>query len=162
MITLVATDLMFNQTLKEQEMSILNRISPIEVFAAANTLWIDKSIADAIASNSIQIINQTYTRNFKFFTGRSSKYLVGGLFFLLGYRFSAIKNQNELAHRLGTSDVTIRTSYRKWLETFPDLFLDVISKFTENKSLRVFVLLDLKQRLYQNGIESVFNQPATT
>ncbi|HCW06803.1 MAG TPA: hypothetical protein DGG95_05495 [Cytophagales bacterium] len=162
MITLVATELVFNQALKEQEMSILNRISMNEVSDAANALWLDKSIADTIASNAIQIINKAYTRNFRFFNGRSSKYLVGGLFFLLGYRFCAIKNQNELAHRLGTSDVTIRTSYRKWLETFPDLFLDVISKFAENKNLRVFVLLDLKQKLHQHEIKSSFNLPAAS
>jgi transcription initiation factor TFIIIB Brf1 subunit/transcription initiation factor TFIIB len=141
-------------------MSTLRRISVDEVFAAANTLWLDKSIAATIASSALQIINQTYTRRFEFFSGRSSKYLVGGLFFLLGYRYCAIKKQKELAHQLGTTEVTIRLSYRKWLETFPDLFLDVINKFAENKNFRVFVLLDLKQRLHQSGHESAFTLTA--
>jgi hypothetical protein len=143
-------------------MSILNRVSTNEIFAAAYSVWLDKSIADTIASNAVQIINQAYTRRFTFFNGRSSKYLVGGLFFLLGHRYCAIKKQNDLAYQLGTTEVTIRMSYRKWLETYPDLFLDVISKFAENKSLRVFVLLDLKQRLHQHEIESVSNLPAAT
>jgi transcription initiation factor TFIIIB Brf1 subunit/transcription initiation factor TFIIB len=141
-------------------MSILRRISADEVFAAANTIWLDKSIATTIASSAVKIINQTYTRRFEFFSGRSSKYLVGGLFFLLGYRHCSIKKQNELAHQLGTTEVTIRLSYRKWLETFPDLFLDVINKFTENKSLRVFVLLDLKQKLHQSEHQSAFSLSA--
>jgi hypothetical protein len=99
---------------------------------------------------TVQIINQTYNRKFTFFSGKSSKCLVGGLFYLLGYRHDAIKNQNELADYLGTSDVSIRVSYRKWLEAFPDLFLDVIGKFAANSALRVFVLIDLKQSLLQS------------
>lgn len=110
-----------------------------EVSVAAHAVWFDKSIADEITWETVRIINQTYTRKFSFFSGKSSKCLVGGLFYLLGYRYDAIKKQNELADALGTSDVSIRVSYRKWLETFPDLFLDVIGKFGTNSVLRTFV-----------------------
>jgi hypothetical protein len=57
-----------------------------------------------------------------------------------------VKRQRELAWRLGTSDVTIRTSYRQWLQEFPDLFSDVIAKFAQDKELRYFVLLNLKPK----------------
>jgi hypothetical protein len=136
--------------LKVKIMSLLARISVVEVLAAADNVWFDKSIADTIASATVQTINQTYVRNFMFFSGKSSKYLIGGLFYLLGYRYGVIKNQNEIADRLGTTDVTIRISYRKWLETFPDMFLDVIGKFADNSSLRSFVLLDLKRSWLQS------------
>jgi hypothetical protein len=141
-------------------MSTLRRIPLDEVSAAANNVWFDKSIADAIASEAVQIINQTYTRKFSFFNGKSSKYLVGGLFYILGYRYDVIKKQNELADQLGTTDVTIRASYRKWLETFPDLFLDVIGKFAANSALRSFVLLDLKQSLLQSESKRVCCLPS--
>jgi transcription initiation factor TFIIIB Brf1 subunit/transcription initiation factor TFIIB len=128
-------------------MSLLNRIPMEEVFAAAHTVWINDSIADRVAMETIQIINQTYKRKFSFFDGKSSRSLVGGLFYLLGYRFDDIKKQNELADHLGTTDVTIRLSYRKWLETYPDLFGDVIEKFAANKDLRYYVLIELEKSL---------------
>lgn len=121
-----------------------------EVLAAAHTVWIDRSIADKVALETVQIINQTYKRKFAFFNGKSSRCLVGGLFYLLGYRYGAVKKQNELADRLGTTDVTIRVSYRRWLEMFPDLFLDVIGKFAADKDLRYFVLLDLNKSMLKS------------
>jgi transcription initiation factor TFIIIB Brf1 subunit/transcription initiation factor TFIIB len=128
-------------------MSLLKRIPPSEVSAAAHTIWLEKSIADTIAFQTIQIINQAYKRKFVFFNGKSSKHIVGGLFYLLGFRYADVKRQTELAHQLGTSDVTIRESYRKWLMTFPDLFLDIIVKFESDKDSRYFALKDLKECL---------------
>lgn len=136
-------------------MSSLRRIPPDEVSAAAHTIWSDESIADAISSETVQLINQTYTRKFAFFNGKSSKYLVGGLFYLLGYRHDAIKKQRELADQFGTTDVTIRASYRKWLQTFPDLFLDVIAKFAADRDLRCFVLLELNPSLLHSETNRV-------
>jgi hypothetical protein len=128
-------------------MSLLYRIPMEEVFAAAHTVWTNESIADKVAMETIQIINQTYKKKFSFFDGKSSRSLVGGLFYLLGYRFDDIKKQNELADHLGTTDVTIRLSYRKWLETYPDLFGDVIEKFAADKELRYYVLIGLEKAL---------------
>ena len=71
---------------------------------------------------------------------------MGGLFYLLGFRYNDVKKQIELACKLGTTDVTIRKSYREWLVSFPDLFADVIGKLAQHESLRYFVLLDLKQK----------------
>jgi hypothetical protein len=145
--------------LEVRRMSILKRIPMDEVSAAAHTVWWDKSIADTIASETVQIINQTYTRKIVFFNGKSSKCLVGGLFYLLGFRYNAVKKQRELADQLGTTDVTIRVSYRKWLETFPDLFLDVIGKFAADRDLRYFVLLNLKQSLLQSEAKRTYCLP---
>ena len=126
---------------------LLNRITPDEVYIASRTLWLDKQIAYRIAEDALEIIAKTYMRKFSFFNGKTSRGLVGGLFYLLGYKHNVVKNQKELADRLGTSDVTIRASYRNWLETFPDLFLDVISKLGQDPNLRYYVLTDLKQKI---------------
>lgn len=131
-------------------MSILRRIPMDEVSTAANSVWLNKSTANVIATETMQIINHTFIRKFSFFTGKSFNGLVGGLFYLLGYRHGVIMKQNDIADRLGTTDVTIRMSYRKWLETFPDLFIDVISKFAMISALQPFVLLDLKQSLHKS------------
>jgi transcription initiation factor TFIIIB Brf1 subunit/transcription initiation factor TFIIB len=124
---------------------IFRRISTQEIFAASHTVWSDKT-ADKIAQNAIEIIDYAHQKRFAFFNGKTSKGIVGGLFYLLSYRYDVVKRQRELAWRLGTSDVTIRTSYRQWLQEFPDLFSDVIAKFAQDKELRYFVLLNLKPK----------------
>jgi transcription initiation factor TFIIIB Brf1 subunit/transcription initiation factor TFIIB len=123
-----------------------------EVFAAARIMWVDRSTADRIAENTVEIINRTQKRKTSFYNGKTSRRLIGGLFYLLSYRFDSVKKQREVAWRLGTTDVTIRTSYRQWLMEFPDLFLDVIAKFAANKELRYFVLIDLKQKLNAKAV----------
>jgi transcription initiation factor TFIIIB Brf1 subunit/transcription initiation factor TFIIB len=128
-------------------MGILNRISPEEVMAAAKTVWHNQLIANAISQETVDIITKTHKRKFSFFTGKTSRGLVGGLFYLLGYKYDAAKNQKELADRLGTSDVTIRSSYRNWLEEFPDLFQDVIGKLAQDQNLRWYVLVDLRRKI---------------
>jgi len=133
------------QVSESKLMSALNRIPYEEVLAAAHTLWSNEAVANKVAVETVEIINRTYKRKFAFFNGKSSKCIVGGLFYILGYRYNAVKKQRELADHLGTSDVTIRASYRQWLEVFPDLFLDVIGKFAEDNTLRYFVLLNHKQ-----------------
>jgi transcription initiation factor TFIIIB Brf1 subunit/transcription initiation factor TFIIB len=126
-------------------MSILQRISIEEVLSVARMVWIDKKIADSVARETIQIINQTYRRKFVFFNGKSSRNIIGGLFYILGYRYNSIKKQKELADLLGTTEMTIRASYHKWLQAFPDLFGDVIGEFAKHKNLRYFVLLELNK-----------------
>jgi hypothetical protein len=126
---------------------ILQRIPFEEVKAAAHIVWVDPQIADQIALETIQIINKTFHRKFSFFNGRRSKSLVGGLFYLLSYRYDVVKKQNELADKLGTSDVSIRSSYRLWLETFPDLFVDVIGKFAQDKDLQSYILFTFRKNV---------------
>jgi hypothetical protein len=128
-------------------MSVLSRIPKEEIILASRILWGNRKIADQIVEDSVQIINQTYQRKFSFFNGRKSKWVVSGLFYLLGYRYGLVKKQSELADKLGTSDTTIRDSYRLWLKTFPDLFVDVIGKMASDQNLKYYVLVELKNQV---------------
>ena len=119
-------------------MSITNRLSS-EVIAAAKTVWLDQVIAEKIASSALEIIADANKSNFAFFSGKSSRGLIGGLFYLLGFRYDAVRKQKELAEKLGTTDVTIRASYRKWLEEFPDFFADISDKIINNNNQGYFV-----------------------
>lgn len=112
-------------------LSIPDRLSS-EVATATRVVWSDQGLAEKIESSAMELITNASNRKFSFFSGKSSRGLLGGLFYLLGYRYNAVKKQKELAEKLGTTDVTIRTSYRKWLEDFPDLFTDVSDKITNN------------------------------
>jgi hypothetical protein len=124
-------------------MSVLKRIQFEDISAASKNIWSNREIADKIAIDAFEIIISTSRRKFAFFTGKKSKCLIGGLFYLLGYRYNDVKLQRELAKQLTTTDMTIRHSYRQWLEAFPDLFSDVIGKFEADGNLKFFVLLNL-------------------
>ena len=127
-------------------LTLLNRISPEEVETAAKTIWPNHVVAKDISEEAVDILVKTRERKFSFFNGKTTRGLVGGLFYLLGYKFDAVKNQKELADSLGTSDVTIRGSYRNWLEEFPDLFQDVVAKLAQDQNLRWYVLVDFRRK----------------
>ena len=58
---------------------------------------------------------------------------MGGLFYLLGFRYDDSKKQREIAVTLQITDVSIRSSYKRWLKEFPDLFQDVIGKLADQE-----------------------------
>jgi hypothetical protein len=124
--------------------SLIRRITTENILAVSQELWNDKSLASKITLEAMSIVNQTYRRKHSFYNGRSSRYVIGGLLYLLGFRYNEIKRQNEIASILRTCDVTVRSSYRKWLETFPDLFMDVFGKLISDKDRRTYVLLNLQ------------------
>ena len=119
-------------------MSILDRLSS-QVTAAAKTVWSEQVTAEKIAAKALEIIANAHKSKFAFFSGKSSRGLIGGLFYLLGFRYHAAKKQKELAEKLGTTDVTIRASYRKWLEECPDFFADISDKIINNNNQGYFV-----------------------
>ena len=80
-------------------MDTLKRIPFEEVLAASHILWTSKSLADQIALDSLEIINKSYRRKFSFFSGRRSTWIVGGLLYLLSYRYDSVKKQKELGRR---------------------------------------------------------------
>lgn len=113
-------------------LSILKRISFEEILNAAETVWVNRTTAKKVAQAAFEIITKTSKNKVTFFNGRSSKSILGGLFYLLGFRYSNVKTQKKIAAQLGTTDVTVRVTYRKWLEEFPDLFPDAIGKLSES------------------------------
>jgi len=124
----------------------MNRISYDNLLDTAQIIWPNKATVHRVAADSYSILTKVQGRKTTFYSGRRSTALVGGLFYLLGFRYNDVKRQIELACKLGTTDVTIRKSYRQWLISFPDLFVDIIGKLAQHESLRYFVLLDLKRK----------------
>lgn len=107
--------------------TILKRISCEETMLAARSLW-NPEVADDIGSNALQILAQASRRTLIFFNGKASKCLLGGLFYILGYRFNHTLTQKEIADKIGTSEISISHSYKCWLKEFPELFTDVMTK----------------------------------
>jgi transcription initiation factor TFIIIB Brf1 subunit/transcription initiation factor TFIIB len=124
----------------------MERISFDNLVDIAQMIWSNKTTVHKVAADSYSILTKVQGRKTTFCSGRRATALVGGLFYLLGFRYNDVKKQNELACKLGTSDVTIRKSYREWLISFPDLFADVIGKLAQHESLKYFVLLELQDK----------------
>jgi endonuclease III-like uncharacterized protein len=125
------------------------RITPDEIKIAAKTIWSNSVISKVIGEETVDTLLLAQKRKPSFFAGKTSRGLVGGLFYLLGYKYDSAKNQKELADRLCTSDVTIRASYRNWLKEFPDVFQDVVVKLAQDQNIRWYMLVDYRQKTYQ-------------
>jgi len=121
----------------------MNRITLSELLAATQLVWLNKETCRKVAQNCYEAISEAEKRKVTYCSGRKARALVAGLFYIMGYRFDCVKKQNDLANRLGTTDVTVRISYRKWLMDFPDLFRDVINKMGQDENLKYFILIDL-------------------
>ena len=102
-------------------------------------MWANQEIADAIASNALQILAKASRQNLMFFCGKQPRCILGGLFYILGFRFRAEKKQSQIANYLRITDISIRNSYKSWLSEFPQYFTDVGDKIQERNSQNFIV-----------------------
>jgi hypothetical protein len=127
-------------TVNEQQNNGLERLSSAQVLSYASVIWRDKqSMAKLIATETSHIIQIVSKRRPTFFSGKSEKGLLCGIFYLLSLKNKALKTQREIARSLNTTDVTLRASYRKWLKGFPDLFSDLRTFLAEDEKIGLFV-----------------------
>jgi hypothetical protein len=105
--------------------SIFYRIHSEKITSAARMVWLNQKIADDIASSALQILFKASKQNLRFFCGKSPKCILGGLFYILGFRFNSKITQREIADLLCTTEDSIRKSYKKWLIEFPQFFIDI-------------------------------------
>jgi hypothetical protein len=121
------TNHFFNQSLTKAKSltSIFFRIHCEKITSAARIVWLNQEIADEIASCALQILTKASKQNLRFFCGKAPKCILGGLFYILGYKFNSIKTQREIADFLCTTEDSIRKSYKNWLIEFPQFFTDI-------------------------------------
>jgi transcription initiation factor TFIIIB Brf1 subunit/transcription initiation factor TFIIB len=67
-----------------------------------------------MASDATRLICEAYEKNPAFFGNRSKKWVLGGLFYLLGKKHDEPKTQKRIADILDSNEMTIRDSYQKW------------------------------------------------
>ena len=104
--------------------TIFYRIHCEAITAAARAAWENQEIADDIALNALHVLDLASRTNLRFFAGKPPKSFLGGLFYILGFRFYAKKTQREIANSLGTTGCSVGKSYQSWLSEFPQLFTD--------------------------------------
>ncbi len=114
----------------EQKSKVAERLSFTKVLSFASMVWQDHPlIAELISTETSKIILVVHKRRKTYFSGKSKKRLLSGIFYLLGIRNKAVKTQREIARSVDTSEATVRASYRDWVTNFPDLFPDSYEHF---------------------------------
>jgi transcription initiation factor TFIIIB Brf1 subunit/transcription initiation factor TFIIB len=99
-----------------------NRIPDKYITAFANKVWQDQpKTAETIAREASKTVNMAYRRNSVFFSGKSKRGVVAGLFYCLGLSLGSFKTQRQIAQSLKTTEMTVRASSRDWQKQFPDL-----------------------------------------
>jgi predicted hydrocarbon binding protein len=93
------------------------RLSAKQIFEAAKAIWLNQPIiAEDVASKASKMIQSTFEAAPMFFSGKSSKRILSGLFYQLSLNTVNAKTQREIASALGTTEMTTRMSYREWSE----------------------------------------------
>jgi hypothetical protein len=106
-----------SMTGKTERTRIPNRIGKEEILSLAQKIWPGQDkVAAEIASEALAIIREKYETDPTFFSGKSTKRIVSGLFYLLGQRYGNLRTQKQIAVSLNTTEVTMRASCREWAE----------------------------------------------
>ena len=99
------------------------RFSYVQLLDFSCKVWRDQpEIAKAIADEASEFIQIGLEEKPIFFSGKSAKGVASGLFYHLGFVRGCPKTQAEIAKSLETTDMTVRASFRDWLNSFMDLF----------------------------------------
>jgi transcription initiation factor TFIIIB Brf1 subunit/transcription initiation factor TFIIB len=99
-----------------------NRIADKYIVAFANKIWQDQpKTAETVSMEASKIVDIAYRRNSVFFSGKSKRGVVAGLFYCLGLSLGSFKTQREIARSMNTTEMTVRASSRDWPKQFPDL-----------------------------------------
>jgi len=108
--------------------SLIRHLSLVDALTAAYQICDDGQVAIKMVTHATAILKEAHETDPRFFNGKTTRSTIGGLFYLLGFRLYTHAHQKKIAYVLGTSDTSIRESYRRWLKTFPNAFADVTER----------------------------------
>ena len=119
--------------MKKTESYLPKRLSPEKVMVVASKIWQNqRSVAADVSTRASKIIQTAYEKKPTFFSGKSEKGILSGLFYHLGSNVGSMKTQQEVALALGTTEMTTRASCRVWLKHFPELLSGRTKSASEN------------------------------
>jgi len=99
------------------------------MLSLAQKIWQPQDkVAKEIVSEAMVIVREKYENDPTFFSGKSVKGIVGGLFYLLGQQFDEARTQREIAKSLSITEPTVRTSSRDWAETVQNHFRNSLAE----------------------------------
>ncbi len=109
--------------MKKTEGILPKRLYPEHLLVASIAVWQNQlSVAADVSAKASKIIQTACEKEPTFFSGKSVRGILSGLFYQLTLETVNAKTQQEIARALGTNEMTIRASCRDWLESFPEFF----------------------------------------
>lgn len=102
------------------------RLTQERISASVYKIWQNQpDIAASIASEVSRMIKSACESKPTFFSGKTEKGILSGLLYHLGLVCNHVKTQRQIARSLNTNEVTVRESWRDWLNEFPELSEDL-------------------------------------
>jgi len=91
----------------------------------AHQIWAGKpKLARKIGLATAQLIEDSYHLKPTVFCGSPQRVVLGGLFYLLGFRFRNPKGMLQIGWAIDCAEMSVRNSTRRWMKFFGDLFPD--------------------------------------
>jgi len=89
------------------------RIEPKDVAIWAHNIWsAEPDFARHVVRETLKLVREIYQKNPTLLCGRTTRTIVGTLFYLLGLKHEEYrKSQTEIADALNIKEVTIRRNY---------------------------------------------------
>lgn len=102
------------------------RVPPEEVLKLAHLIWPkDSSKAREIGLKAAEFIRKAYKKDPVFFCGKKRSRILSGLFYLLGIEYDMHVTEDKVGSVLGCASLTVRLSYRDWLNLMPGSFREM-------------------------------------
>jgi transcription initiation factor TFIIIB Brf1 subunit/transcription initiation factor TFIIB len=111
---------------KKQKVAIPERLSTDLVRSYASK-FCQMPTSELMAREASQIICAVNERRRIFFSGKSEKGLLSGIFYFLCMKYKIARSKKEIACCLKTTEITVRFSYQSWIANFPDLFSEDVT-----------------------------------
>jgi transcription initiation factor TFIIIB Brf1 subunit/transcription initiation factor TFIIB len=104
----------------------LRQLTLIDVLNYSTKIWKrQEPLAEAVASETVRVIRKAHAKLPSFFWSEGRKWVLGGLFYLVGRKMNAAKTQKQIARCLDTNEMTVKNSYLEWVGHFPELWPEI-------------------------------------
>ena len=132
--------------MKEDICWLCLRITPKQISRAVHKLSFSKDKKHDILQEAVSLVEKSYKKNKFFFCGKSPLRIIGGLMYLLSFKYCKEKfTMRSVGQELVylskgiITEPTIRKGYRDWIKIFPELekYVEEYNKKKDLQKIRV-------------------------
>ena len=110
----------------------MRRLGVVDVLNYSSKIWKGQEhLAEMVTTETVRILRKAHEKEPTFFQDKNKKWVLGGLFYLIGRKMNVTKTQKHIARCLNTSGATIRNSYLEWLRHFPEFWPEATTHLEE-------------------------------
>ena len=129
------------------------RITPKQIAKAIHKLPFPNVKIHNVLKEAINLVEKSYKKDKIFFCGKSSLRIIGGLMYLLSFKYCKEKFTQPLVgdrlsylSRGSHAEMTIREGYKDWIKIFPEL-AKYVEKYNKKKRLQK-IRVSVRSKVY--------------